>query len=140
MSFFFAYPTPLMKVLIDCTNKVEKDNLTSSLSYLANACTKGLIDLETQYGENLNIENENDNNAMLFLCTIAGCIILVDHLDPNGAFHSKSEIKIKIAVETLVKLSGNTRAVFLINSLRFTTLHLNDEQTLAAVKRSLNPQ
>jgi len=144
MSFFFAYPTPLMKVLIDCTTKAEKENLISALSYLANACTKGLIDIEQQYRETLkaDIEGDNDHNAMLFLCTMAGCIILVDHLDQNGAFHSKSEIKIKIAVETLINYSTEyiTRSVFLINSLRFTTLHLNDEQTIAAVKRALNPQ
>jgi len=143
MSFFFAYPTPLMKVLIDSTTKIrENPNLVTGLSILADACTSALIDIENN-NENLreDVENAHDHNAMLLLCTMTGCIILVDHLDQNGAFHSKSQVKIKVAVETLVNYSNNyITNTFLLNSLRFTTLHLNDEQTIGVVKRLLNPQ
>jgi hypothetical protein len=143
MSFFFAYPTPLMKVLIDSTTKIKDNpNLVEGLSMLADSCTKALIDiLDNNEGLRDDIENGHDFNAMLFLCTLAGCIILVDHLDQNGVFHGKSPVQIRVAVETLVNYSNNyITNTFLLNSLRFTTLHLNDEQTIAAVKRLLNPQ
>jgi hypothetical protein len=143
ISLFFAYPTPLMKVLIDSTTKIkENPNLVTGLSMLADSCTKALIEIkENNEGLREDIENGHDFNAMLFLCTLAGCIILVDHLDQNGVFHGKSPVEIKVAVETLVDYSNNyITNTFLLNSLRFTTLHLNDEQTIAAVKRLLNPQ
>jgi len=141
MSFFFAYPTPLMKVLIDSTTKIDEDRreeLVNGLAFLADVCTKNLIDIEK---DNPNLKEEcndgYDHNANLLLCTMAGCIILVDHMDGNGAFHSKSKIKIKTAVQKLIDYQAYVEVNFLINSLRFTTLHLNDEQTIPLVKRLL---
>jgi len=135
MSFFFAYPTPMMKVLIDATTKVftkeeEKENLIHSLSLLANVCLKAVLD-------SLDKEGGNDQHVLLFLCTITGCVILVDHLDQRGVFHNKSTIYIKRAVETITEYRNTTNTDFLLNSLRFTTLHLNDETTVGAVKRLL---
>jgi len=136
MSFFFAYPTPMMKVLIDATTKSckddEKDQLIQSLSLLANVSLKAVI----THIENPT-EGESQQNVMLYLCTITGCIILVDHLDQRGVFHSKSSIFIKRAVETITNYRETTNTDFLLNSLRFTTLHLNDETTITAVKRLL---
>jgi hypothetical protein len=135
MSFFFAYPTPLMKVLIDSTTKIkDNDNLVVGLAFLADVCTKNLIDMEKAG------DAGNNDSALWLLCTMAGCIILVDHLDNNGAFYSKSKIKIKTGVQTLINYQEHLDVNFLINSLRFTTLHLNDEQTLPQVKRLLCPQ
>jgi len=137
MSFFFAYPTPMMKVLIDATTKIfnkeeEKENLIHSLSLLANVCLKAVLDALDKNGE-----GGNDQHVLLYLCTITGCIILVDHLDQRGVFHSKSSIYIKRAVETITEYKTTTNTDFLLNSLRFTTLHLNDETTIGAVKRLL---
>jgi len=131
-----------MKVLIDSTTRIkENPYLVAGLSTLADACTKALIDIEANT-ENLreDIENGHDYNVMLFLCTMSGCIILVDHLDQQGVFHRKSPVKIKVAVETLVNYNIYVTNTFLLNSLRFTTLHLNDEQTINTVKLLLNPQ
>jgi len=136
MSFFFAYPTPMMKVLIDSTtqkvNDASKECLITALSLLANASLKAVRDV-------IDSEDpaESKDNAILFLCTITGCIILVDHLDQRGVFHSKSPILIKLAVETILEFRDIENTDFLLNSLRFTTLHLNDETTISAVKRIL---
>jgi len=133
MSFFFAYPTPLMKVLIDTTTKIkDNERLVDGLSFLADVCTKNLIDYEK-----MREEMDNQDLSLLLLCTMAGCIILVDHLDTNGAFYAKSKIKIKTGVQKLIDFQEYVDVNFLINSLRFTTLHLNDEQTLPQVKRLL---
>jgi len=82
MSFFFAYPTPMMKVLIDATTEFERGNrpkLINGLSMIANLSIKAL-----QSQGNLDAEP-----SMLYLCAMTGCIILVDHLHDNGAFHKK---------------------------------------------------
>jgi len=142
MSFFFAYPTPMMKVLIDATTKTftkedEREPLLQCLSLLANVSLKAILDAIENPNHKEDIDNGNDHNCMLYLCTITGCIILVDHLDPRGVFHSKSSIFIKFAVETIMNYRDFSNTDFLLNSLRFTTLHLNDETTISAVKRLL---
>jgi hypothetical protein len=143
MSFFFAYPTPMMKVLIDATAKTyakddEKiETLIQGLSLLANVSLKAVVDALENPSHQEDVGNGEDHHVMLFLCTITGCVILVDHLDPRGVFHSKSTIMIKTAVETITGYRDIDNTDFLLNSLRFTTCHLNDETTIASVKRLL---
>jgi len=128
MSFFFAYPTPMMKVIIDATtdfDKSQRPRLIQGLANMANLCLRMLEqDDETAKA-----------NAMLYLCAMTGCIILVDHLHDDGAFHAKSPVRIKQAITALKNHSEPTD--FLLNSLRFTTLHLNDEQTMSAITKLL---
>lgn len=79
---------------------------------------------------------------------MTGCIILVDHLRDEGAFDKKSPIQVRFNFPAheltllqirqaiaLLKQPNNTD--FLVNSLRFTTLHLNDEQTMPAITKLL---
>jgi len=127
MSFFFAYPTPMMKVLIDATTEYDssaKPRLIAGLSCLANL-SLGNIQKNTL----------DDQKTMLLLCCMTGCIILVDHLRDEGAFDKKSPIQIRQAI-TLLKGKAPTTD-FLVNSLRFTTLHLNDEATMPAITKLL---
>jgi len=127
MSFFFAYPTPMMKVLIDATTSLgsTSHSLVGGLSLIANLSLKALSD-------NPEMEEEKTN---LYLSAMTGCIILVDHLLDEGAFHNKSPIRIKSAVMAL-KTTLSTDS--LVNSLRFTTLHLNDPQTMPAITKLLS--
>jgi len=128
MSFFFAYPTPMMKVLIDATtgfDKNQKHRLIGGLSLVANACLKSL---NTD-------DNSKEEKTMLFLCAMTGCVILVDHLHDEGAFHAKSPIRIRSCIALLKNHELSTD--FLLNSLKFTTLHLNDEQTMPAITKLL---
>jgi len=129
MSFFFAYPTPMMKVLIDATtafDKNQKHRVIGGLSLVSNACLKAL---EEDGGES------KEEKTMLFLCAMTGCVILVDHLHDEGAFHAKSPIRIRGCISKLK--SHELPTDFLLNSLKFTTLHLNDEQTMPAITKLL---
>jgi len=129
MSFFFAYPTPMMKVMIDSTtqmDKLERTRLINGLSLIANLCLSNI-----QSGNGIS----NDNMTLL-LCSMTGCIILVDHLRDDGAFDKKSPINIKNAIAYLK--NGSTQPTdFLLNSLRFTTLHLNSDRTMSAITKLL---
>jgi len=128
MSFFFAYPTPMMKVLIDATTEMDpksRPRLVAGLSLIANLSCKSL---EANTGL-------DQPTTMLFLCVMTGSIILVDHLKPEGAFDAKSPIRIRTCITKLKVSSMPTD--FLLNSLRFTTLHLNDDTTKPAIAKLL---
>jgi len=68
---------------------------------------------------------------------MTGAVILYDHLAPQGAFVKKSPINIKGTI-TVLKSYTESPTDGLLNALRFTTIHLNDEATPNAIKQMLN--
>jgi hypothetical protein len=136
MSLFFAYPTPMMKVLSETTVKflqsdegsgVPRENVTNALSTMANACHDMVFKKKF----------ELDNTNMFCLRAMTGAIILFDHLHSSGAFAKKSPINIKGCINVL-KTYTNSPTEGLMNALRFTTIHLNDPETPASIKQLLN--
>jgi len=133
MSLFFAYPTPMMKVLSETTAKflttdtsVPREHVTSALATLANVCH------DMVQGEKFTQESYN----MLSLRAMVGSIILYDHVSEQGAFVKKSLINIKGCINVLKNYQRhNTNN--LLNALRFTTIHLNDPDTPGAIKQML---
>jgi hypothetical protein len=133
MSLFFAYPTPMMKVLSETTAKflttdtsVPRENVTSALATLANVCH------DMVEGRKFTQEHYN----LLSLRAMVGSIILYDHVSEQGAFVKKSPINIKGCISVLKNYQGhNTDG--LLNALRFTTIHLNDPETPGAIKQML---
>jgi len=118
----------MMKVIIDSTTEMDtkcRPRLIAGLSLVANLSCKAL---EANPGL-------DQGTTMLFLCVVTGCIILVDHLKPEGAFDAKSPIRIRTCITRLKTSSLPTD--FLLNSLRFTTLHLNDESTKPQISKLL---
>jgi len=133
MSLFFAYPTPMMKVLSETTAKflstdtsVPRENVTSALATLANVCH------DMVEGKKFTQENYN----LLSLRAMVGSIILYDHVSEQGAFVKKSPINVKGCIAVLKNYQQhNTDG--LLNALRFTTIHLNDPETPGAIKQLL---
>eukprot|EP00056_Hartaetosiga_gracilis_P000916 m.41334 g.41334 ORF g.41334 m.41334 type:complete len:136 (+) comp10416_c0_seq1:117-524(+) len=69
---------------------------------------------------------------------MVGLIILFDHVDPMGAFHKKSQmIDVKACIK-LLQASGHDDLENLLNALRYTTKHLNDDTTPKEIKKMLN--
>eukprot|EP00727_Mastigamoeba_balamuthi_P002464 m51a1_g12214 hypothetical protein (318) ;mRNA; f:16330-17967 len=136
MSLFFAYPTPMMKALSETTVKflansardaaVTRDNVTSTLSQMANICHWMVA----------NHKFPNNETNLFCLRTMTGAIILYDHVSEAGAFYKKSPINIKGCVQVL---KGYTQGSVdgLLNALRFTTPHLNDPDTPGNIKQLL---
>jgi len=135
MSLFFAYPTPMMKVIGDTTAKflsaadvsVPRENVTLALATMANVC-QGMV---------FNKKFTSDITNMFCMRAMTGAIILYDHVDPQGAFCKKSQINIKGAISVL-KSYTISPTDGLLNALRFTTVHLNDPQTPSQIKQMLN--
>jgi hypothetical protein len=134
MSLFFAYPTPMMKVLSETTVKflssdstVPRDNVTTALAAMANAC----YDMVSKK------KFESDATNMFCLRAMTGAIILFDHLHAQGAFSKKSPVNIKGCINVLKSYTASPTDG-LLNALRFTTIHLNDPETPNAIKQLLN--
>jgi len=134
MSLFFAYPTPMMKVLVDTTveflnnpsSGVPKDQVVKGFALMANVCTDMV--------ENNRFTSAKTN--MFCLRAATGSIVLVDHIDDQGSFHKKSEINIRTTI-TQLKTFSDANTDGLLNALRFTTKHLNDPETPANIKNLL---
>jgi len=134
MSLFFAYPTPMMKVLSETTVKflssnesVPRENVTTALACMANVCHDMVAKKKF----------EADATNMMCLRAMTGAIILFDHLHAQGAFVKKSPINIKGCINVLKGYSASPTDG-LLNALRFTTIHLNDPETPNAIKQLLN--
>jgi len=137
MSLFFAYPTPMMKVISDTTTKflntdssVNRDSVGGSLAVMANVCQNMVANKKFQ----------SDLTNMFCLRAMTGATILFDHVDPLGAFHRKTPINIKGVVTTLRTYTHSPTSSAtdgLLNALRFTTVHLNDPTTPNATKQLL---
>lgn len=134
MSLFFAYPTPMMKVLSDTTVKflssdttVPRENVTSALATMANVCQEMVFKKKF----------EADTTNMFCLRAMTGGIILFDHLHPQGAFTKKSPINVRGCINVLKSYTGSPTDG-LLNALRFTTVHLNDPETPNSIKQLLN--
>ncbi|XP_031560851.1 protein FAM49B-like [Actinia tenebrosa] len=129
MSLFYAYPTPLLKTLSDATTKfvtenknLPIENTTDCLSTLANLCRT--------MTENPDISSRFESEETLLFClrVMVGVIILYDHVHPVGAFAKTSNIDIKASIKVL-KDQPIGSVDGLLNALRYTTKHLNDETT-----------
>jgi len=142
MSLFFAYPTPMMKVLSDTTANFLKnhegqpgfdanlkDQICAALSTMANACQSMVH----------NKKFEADTTNMFCLRAMTGAIVLYDHISntPGGAFARKSPVEIKGCISVLKSYTAMPTDG-LLNALRFTTIHLNDQETPASTKQLLS--
>lgn len=137
MSLFYAYPTPLLKVLSDATSKfvtenksLPIENTTDCLSTLANLCRRML--------ENPDFPSKVANKETYLFClrVMVGLIILYDHVHPIGAFVKNSAIDIKASIKVL-KDQPQGSVDGLLNALRYSTKHLNDETTPKNIKALL---
>lgn len=139
MSLFYAYPTPMLKCLSDATDKFVRDNkaipvsnITDALATMAAVC-QTMVDNPEYSGRFA----DKENTTIFCLRVMVGTIILYDHQHPSGAFSKKnSKIDIRGAIKVLRDHPGKTDG--LINALKYTTVHLNDDDTPKQIKALLN--
>ncbi|XP_072296542.1 CYFIP-related Rac1 interactor B-like [Eucyclogobius newberryi] len=139
MSLFYACSTPMLKTLSDATNKfvsenpdVPLENTTDCLSTMASVCK---VMLETP---DYRSRFSSEETVLFCLRVMVGVIILFDHVHPNGAFVKTSNIDIKGCIRLLKEQSPNS-VEGLLNALRYTTKHLNDETTPKHIRNMLQP-
>uniref|UniRef100_A0A3B3SNA8 Family with sequence similarity 49 member A n=2 Tax=Paramormyrops kingsleyae TaxID=1676925 RepID=A0A3B3SNA8_9TELE len=137
MSLFYAEATPMLKTLSTATtnfvteNKtLPLENTTDCLSTMASVCK---VMLETpEYTSRFSSED-----TLLFCMRVmVGVIILYDHVHPDGAFVKASKIDMKGCIKVL-KDQPADNVEGLLNALKFTTKHLNEESTPKNIKAML---
>lgn len=138
MSLFYAYPTPMLKCVSDATTKFVKDkkdipieNTTDCLAIMASICR--IMVTESVYYDRFT----NPDTAHFCQRVMTAAIILYDHVHPIGAFSKKNQGTIDM-MKTLksIKLHDNPGTESLLNALRYTTKHLNDDDA-KAIKKEL---
>ncbi|KAK7492944.1 hypothetical protein BaRGS_00015891 [Batillaria attramentaria] len=137
MSLFYAQATPMLKTLSDVTThfvsqhkELPVEQTTDCLSTMANICR--IMIGNHEYSSRF----KNEETKFFCLRVMVGVIILYDHVHPVGAFVKTSGIEVKHSVKVLkdqdpVKVEG------LLNALRYTTKHLQDESTPRTIKTLL---
>ncbi|XP_012672979.1 CYFIP-related Rac1 interactor B [Clupea harengus] len=137
MSLFYANATPMLKTLSDCTTKfvsentdLPVENTTDCLSTMASVCK---VMLETpEYRTRF----ASEDTVQFCLRVMVGVIILYDFVHPAGAFVKSSKIDMKGCIKVLKDQPPNSVEI-LLNALRYTTKHLNDETTSKQIKNML---
>ncbi|ODM94581.1 Protein FAM49B [Orchesella cincta] len=137
MSLFYAQATPMLRVLSDATSRfvseqkeVEVQQTTETLGTMAQVCqrmldTPGLIQ-----------RYRREETQSFVLRVMVGLVILYDHVHPVGAFVKASDVDVKGCVRVL-KEQPTSRSEGLLNALRYTTKHLNDDSTPKQIKTML---
>jgi len=134
MSLFFAHATPMLQALSNSTAKFVEDNkgpvansTTELLAVMAKVCQK-MLDTPELRGRIQQQETEK-----FIIRVMVALIILYDHIHPTGAFAKGSNVDVKGCMKVLRDQKGETDG--LLNALRYTTKHLNDDTTPKAVKQ-----
>nr|XP_020515307.2 protein FAM49B-like [Labrus bergylta] len=108
------------------------ENTTDCLSTMASVC-KVMLDTP-EYRSRFT----SDETVLFCLRVMVGVIILFDHVHPAGAFVKTSNIDMKGCIRVL-KEQPPSSVEGLLNALRYTTKHLNDEATSKQIKSMLQP-
>ncbi|CAG7831851.1 unnamed protein product [Allacma fusca] len=137
MSLFYAQATPMLRVLSEATSRfvedhkeVEVEQTTETLGTMAQVCQKML---ETP---GLIQRYRREETQSFVLRVMVGLVILYDHVHPVGAFVKAADVDVKGCVRVL-KEQPMSRSEGLLNALRYTTKHLNDDSTPKQIKTLL---
>lgn len=137
ISLFYAHATPMLKTLSDstmqfvCNNKdLPIENTTETLGTMANVCQRMVENPE------FCSRFKREDTILFVLRVMVGVIILYDHVHPVGAFAKSSHIDMKASIKVL-KDQHPSDVEGLLNALRYTTRHLNDETTPRHIKNLL---
>mmetsp|Transcript_14957 Transcript_14957/g.15691 ORF Transcript_14957/g.15691 Transcript_14957/m.15691 type:complete len:290 (-) Transcript_14957:698-1567(-) len=96
----------------------------NAVSHLANVCC-GMI-----------LRNVSPNEHLKIMNIMVGATVVYDRISPDGAFVSNTQIRIRKVVKVISSYDGNERSV-LANSLKYSTIHLNDPTTPDSIKNEI---
>jgi len=137
MSLFYAQATPMLRVLSDSTSRfvaehreVDVQQTTETLGMMSAVCQRML---ETT---GLIARYQREETQLFVLRVMVGLVILYDHVHPVGAFVKASDVDVKGCVKVL-KEQPTSQSEGLLNALRYTTKHLNDDSTPKTIRTLL---
>ncbi|KAL7746117.1 hypothetical protein RI367_000519 [Sorochytrium milnesiophthora] len=130
MSLFYAYPGPMLKMIIDATNtyvseKGLTDKVTNCLNVLSGVCNQAVTSSKLS----------NPAANVFALRVMVACIVMYDHIHSVGAFKN-SQVNIKAYVKTIQSSGGPATTTFM-NALKYSTKTYNQPDTPKSVKSLL---
>ena len=139
MSLFYAYPTPMLKVVSEATTKFVSENkdipignTTDTLAIMASVCR--IMIEQPAYHDRFT----NPSETLTFCQRVmVACVIVYDHVHMVGAFSKKNKAIDMARTIKAVIMHENPNTNNLLNALRFSTKHLNDDDTSKSVKSLL---
>jgi len=143
MSLFYAYPTPMLRCVSEATTKfvtenkaIPIENTTNCLAMMSTIC-RIMAETPAYYDR----FTEKDTIQFCQRVMVAS-VILYDHVHIIGAFKKGSQIDMKTTIKVLKMHQqegpdGESFTNGLMNALRYTTKHLNDEDTPKQIKALL---
>lgn len=127
ISLFIAQAIPMMAGLAKSTSELLHEgpfmavHVPKVLATIANVCLHLVKSKKFP---------EPDTNT-LCIRAMVGCIVLFDHITPEGAFVKRSGINIRQAVQLVVKDYGEQKS--LVNALKYSTVHFQDDSTPSTI-------
>ncbi|KAH0786307.1 protein FAM49B [Histomonas meleagridis] len=129
LSMFFANSNPFFSKLL----QYPKDNASNQeLFSKIIILYAGFADMYAAIAR----KQTNEDNDLLCVKGVTFFIMALDNIHPSGIFGPKSPVHIVEDVRVVVEYQPKQQS--LINNLKYTTKHFNDETTLKAVKDLLN--
>lgn len=133
MSLFYANPTPMLNTLSGATEKFIQENPSLTLGNATDCfCTMASVCRVINENPGYRSRMESKDTRLFCLRVMVGVIILYDHVDPVGAFQKKSAIDMKSSIRVIRDFPSVSES--LMNALRYSTKHFNDETTPKAIK------
>lgn len=128
MALFTAEHIPMVTCLSNCTTAAAENNpkVLSVLASFANTCMSLVKQKKFQKHE----------TNVLCVRAMVGAIVVYDHVDQLGAFHKRSPVQIRSCI-SVIKKENIPNADGLLNTLRYSTVHFNDDTTPANVRELL---
>jgi len=138
MSLFYAYPTPMLRCVAESTQKFvsqcdefPRENVTDCLAMMSSIC-RIMIETPT-YHERF----ANPDTLPFCQRVMVACVILYDHVHLLGAFNKKTPLDMMKTIKAVKSHGDSVSSDALINALRYSTKHLNDDDTPKPVKAAL---
>ena len=139
MSLFYASPTPMLKRFSETTTKFVSENKTIPIENTANCLAIMSTVCRIMVEQPAYHEKFTSKEATIQFCqrVMVASVIVYDHIHVFGAFSKKnSALDMKNTIKA-VKMHNNPNQENLLNALRYTTKHLNDDDTPKAIKSLL---
>ncbi|KAG0286155.1 Protein fam49a, partial [Dissophora globulifera] len=131
VSMFYAYPTPMLKMVTDVTTQfVARHRVGRSVS----ECLSTLAGVTYHSVSNSKKKPQRPETTAFCLRVMVISIIIYDHIDTQGAFGKNSPINIKQSVKAIQSFGNSNDTPNLLSALRYNTKHLNDATTPKAIK------
>ncbi|CAJ0955641.1 unnamed protein product, partial [Mesorhabditis belari] len=137
ISLFLAAPTPMLSSLSSATTAFVRahptlplGNTTDTLATIVSVCCYMVTHEEAAM-------RLGDTARLFCVRVMVGCLILYDHVDEQGAFVRDSPINVKTAVQVIRQHTTQPQTDSLLNSIRYTTKHFNQESTPKSIRQLL---